>query len=80
MIRLANFLLAFIVALVLIPVLAVFLSWLNINTDLWAHFLNTRLLDLLMNTGLLLLGVSSISLLLGVGMAWLISHYEFPGR
>ena len=80
MLRSANFLLAFVVALVLIPVLAVFLSWTSINTELWAHFIDTRLADLLLNTFYLLVGVSIGVLILGVGLAWLVSYYEFPGR
>ncbi|NRB37755.1 MAG: iron ABC transporter permease [Pseudomonadales bacterium] len=78
--RSANFLLVFVVALVLIPVLAVLFSWSSINTELWAHFLDTRLSDLLINTAYLLFGVSIGVLTLGVGLAWLISWYEFPGR
>lgn len=78
--RLANFVLFAVVTLVLIPVFAVCLSWLNINVDLWGHLLDTRLQQLLLNTAYLLLGVSLGGLFVGVGLAWLISGYDFPGR
>lgn len=78
--RLANFVLLSIVALVLIPIFSVGLSWLNINLELWQHLLDTRLQQLLLNTAYLLVGVSLGGLFVGVGLAWLTAHYEFPGR
>ena len=72
--------LALVAALVLVPLLAIFCSWLDINTELWNHFLSSRLPSLLANTAYLLVGVSVGVTIMGVGLAWLISWYDFPGR
>ena len=69
-----------VIALVLMPVVAIFSSWLNIDVELWRHFADTRLLSLIINTLQLLIMVAIGSAILGISLAWLVSHYEFHGR
>jgi iron(III) transport system permease protein len=78
--RAANGLLVVVVALVAVPLLAVYSAWFSVDTELWAHLLATRLPQLLVNTFILLLLVGTGVLIVGVGLAWLVSMYEFPGR
>ncbi len=67
-------------ALVVMPLLVLVLSWQNIDTDIWAHLLQTQLLQLIGNTLTLVAGVGAGVILLGVSLAWLTSMCEFPGR
>lgn len=70
-------LIAFIVCL---PILSVI--WLSFNPEenIWPHLVNTVLSSYIWNTLGLMLGVAIGTLLIGVSTAWLITHYEFPGR
>lgn len=67
-------------ALVLIPIGFLLLSWLDPQTDVWRHLLDTKLLRLLSNTAKLMLGVGILVFVLGVSLAWLVAVCEFPGR
>ncbi len=67
-------------ALVLMPMLVLFSSWSEIQTDIWSHLWQTQLPTLLGNTLMLLAGVTFGVLLLGVSLAWLTAVCEFPGR
>ena len=78
--RAANVLLLAVVALVAVPVLAVFSAWVNIDAGLWTHFISSRLPQLLGNTAALLVLVGLGVTLIGVGLAWLVSMFDFPGR
>lgn len=78
--RAVNSLLFIAVALVALPVLAVFSAWTQIDADLWQHFFATQLPQLLTNTFFLLLGVGFGVVVTGVSLAWLVSQYDFPGR
>ncbi|CAA0115371.1 Putative 2-aminoethylphosphonate transport system permease protein PhnV [BD1-7 clade bacterium] len=73
-------LLAPVVLLVLVPIIAVFSAWTEVDTSLWRHFLQTRLPELLWNTILLMVLVGAGVVLVGVGLAWLICRYDFVGR
>ncbi|MDT8397300.1 MAG: iron ABC transporter permease [Pseudomonadales bacterium] len=79
--RLASFLVA---AIVLLPVLMIFLEWFTIGRqgelDVWQHLLATKLDRLLLNTLILMLGVGTGVTVLGVSLAWLTSLCDFPGR
>lgn len=70
-------LIAFIVCL---PILSV--VWLSFNPEenIWPHLVNTVLASYIWTTLGLMLGVAIGTLLIGVSTAWLITHYEFPGR
>lgn len=78
--RAADSLLFIVVALVAVPVLAVFSAWFFLDVELWSHMLTTRLPRLFFNTLILLFFVGIGVLIMGVGLAWLVSMYEFPGR
>lgn len=68
------------VALVLMPVSVIVLSWSQGQVDIWQHLIQTQLGRLLKNTLILFLGVGAWTLVLGVSLAWLTSVCEFPGR
>lgn len=74
--RLIPFLVA---ALILIPVVVVFSSFLIPADDVWKHLVDTALSTLLINTFWLSVGVVVGTSLLGVSLAWLTAIYEFPG-
>lgn len=66
--------------LVLLPLSIIFLSWLNVDGEIWKHLIDTQLVRLLSNTAVLVVGVAIGVTLLGVSLAWLVSLCEFPGR
>ncbi len=68
-----------IAALILVPVVIVFSSFLLPTNDVWRHLVETTLPDLLVNTFWLSLGVVIGTTLLGVSLAWFVAVYEFPG-
>ncbi len=74
--RLIPFLVA---ALILIPVVVVFSSFLMPADDVWKHLVDTALFTLLINTFWLSVGVVVGTSLLGVSLAWLTAIYQFPG-
>lgn len=65
---------------VLFPVLVIFSSFLQPQTDIWQHIVDNLLADLFKNTVLLSMGVLAGTFLTGVGAAWLTSVCDFPGR
>lgn len=68
-------------ALVLfLPVVTIYLSWLEPQTDAWQHLADTVLSDYVINTLILAFGVGGLSLLIGTSCAWLIVFYRFPGH
>ena len=78
--RLSNFNLA--VALLslffCIPIIVICGSLFFPAKDVWAHLLDTVLVDYIFNSFTLLIGVGCISLILGVIPAGLITMYKFP--
>ncbi len=66
--------------LVLLPVMAVVLQALFPEENIWGHLLENTLPRYLQSSLLLMVGVGVGSALLGVSTAWLVTHYEFPGR
>lgn len=69
-----------IASLVAVPILAVISSLATPVLDVWRHLLRTQLIELTINTLLLLAGVGVGVLILGTFLAWLVVHYQFPGR
>lgn len=62
------------------PIVAVFLSLLAPQWDVWRHLAATVLQEYIVNSVLLAVGVGIGSLVIGTVLAWLIGQYEFPGR
>lgn len=69
-----------IAALVALPILVPFLSWLHPEGEVWRHLAHTVLGELVRNTLVLTAGVGVGVLVLGAGLAWLTAMCEFPGR
>ncbi|MGU5714838.1 ABC transporter permease [Aeromonas taiwanensis] len=63
-----------------LPVLALVFSALSADGDLFAHLVDTVLIDYLRNTSSLVLGVVLLGLLFGVPTAWLVAMCQVPGR
>lgn len=66
--------------LVLYPIVTICASWLLPISEHWNHIASHMLLDLILNSAFLLTGVVLVSGILGVSLAWLVSHFDFPGR
>lgn len=66
--------------LVFIPLSVIFFSWLQPQTEVWQHLIETQLRYLLTNTFILFVGVGFWTLVLGVSLAWFVATCEFPGR
>jgi iron(III) transport system permease protein len=73
-------LVAFIVALVLLPVGAIVVLALGPDQGTFGRALTTVLPGALQRTVLLLLGVGVLTLVLGTITAWIVTMYRFPGR
>lgn len=69
-----------IAAIVFLPVLAVIYLALFPEENAWSHLADTVLSSYIKNTVILMLGVGTLSSLLGIGSAWLVAHYDFPGK
>lgn len=72
---------ALLIALIVcLPLLSVI--WLSFNPEenIWPHLVDTVLASYIWTTLGLMFGVAIGTLLIGVSTAWLITHYEFPGR
>jgi iron(III) transport system permease protein len=68
------------VALILLPIVSIFVGVLGESSDTWRHLASTVLVDYVVNSTLLVLGVGALTLVTGVGTAWLVATCEFPGR
>ncbi len=68
------------VALVLLPLVSIFVGVFAESSDTWDHLASTVLWDYLRNSALLVVGVGGLALVLGVATAWLVTTCEFPGR
>lgn len=66
--------------LVCLPVLSVLWLAFNPEENIWPHLFDTVLFSYITTTLGLMLGVAIGTLLIGVGTAWLVTHYDFPGR
>lgn len=72
---------AFTVAfIVLLPVLSVVWLAFNPQENIWPHLFQTVLAGYVVTTLGLMIGVAIGTSLIGVSTAWLVTHYEFPGR
>ncbi|KZY64012.1 iron ABC transporter permease [Oleiphilus sp. HI0071] len=66
--------------MVLLPIASVIYLAAFPDDNIWPHLLNTVLPVYIENTLILMTGVGTLSVLIGIGSAWLISHYDFPGK
>ncbi|WP_156498819.1 iron ABC transporter permease, partial [Oleiphilus sp. HI0079] len=66
--------------IVLLPIASVIYLAAFPDDNIWPHLLNTVLPVYIENTLILMTGVGTLSVLIGIGSAWLISHYDFPGK
>ncbi len=66
--------------IVLAPIAYLFVSWTQIDQQLWQHLRETQLLRLIANTFILVGGVAVLSAIVGVSLAWLTALCDFPGR
>jgi len=67
-------------ALAVLPVLAIVWLALFPEENIWPHLISTSLPGYIKNTLVLMFGVGVSVFLTGVSTAWLVTHYEFPGR
>ncbi len=65
---------------VALPVLSIFLSFLEPDPEIWDHLVQTLLARLLGNTAVMSLGVVLGTSVIGIGAAWLTAVCDFPGR
>lgn len=65
-------------AIILLPILAIFLSLLQEPTENWAHIKQYLLKDYVLQSVWLLLFTGFFTMLIGVALAWLIAAYDFP--
>ncbi len=65
---------------VILPILVIFASVVQPESEIWKHIVDTLLADLLKNTFIMCVGVLAGTFVLGVGSAWLTAVYDFPGR
>ncbi len=71
----------FAAALVALPVLSVASHLFTADTtEVWSHLAATLLPEYIATTLQLCIGVAIGSALLGVGAAWIVTHFDFPGR
>lgn len=75
-------LIALLIALLMVtPILSVATNVFKSGTSgTWAHLMSTVMPDYVTATVLLCLGVGIGTAMLGVGAAWLVTHWDFPGR
>jgi len=66
--------------IVLLPVLSVIWLAFNPEENIWPHLFRTVLPGYVMTTLGLMAGVAIGTSLIGISTAWLVTHYEFPGR
>jgi len=67
-------------ALLVVPIIAVFVAASGDSGDLWNHLFQTVLPRYVANTLTLMAGVSIVTLVFGVSTAWIVTAYEFTGR
>ncbi|WP_243895909.1 iron ABC transporter permease [Paenibacillus sp. F411] len=67
-------------AVILLPILFVFLSIFEPPSEHWAHIKQYLIKDYMLET-LILTGITAVTtMLLGVSLAWFVTVFDFPGR
>jgi len=67
-------------AIVLLPILAIIWLSFNATENIWPHLFSNVLPDATWDTLALMAGVGVLTLIVGTGTAWLVTMYQFPGR
>jgi len=67
-------------AIVLLPILAIIWLSFNATENIWPHLFSNVLPDATWDTLALMSGVGMLTLIVGTGTAWLVTMYQFPGR
>ena len=76
----SKFLSLIIGTIAIVPIIIIFTSFLDIDTNIWIHLKNYVLPELIVNTVLLIFGVSLGTLCIGVPLAYLNSFFDYPAR
>jgi iron(III) transport system permease protein len=63
-----------------VPILIIFTSYFNIDSEIWSHLKTYVLPKLILNTFKLVIGVVCGTLLLGIPLAYINAFYQYPGR
>ena len=63
-----------------LPVIALVLTAIQGNSDIFGHLIQYVLPPTLVDTSILLFGVGLLTILIGTGSAWLVTAYQFRGR
>ncbi|MGB3724405.1 MAG: iron ABC transporter permease [Glaciecola sp.] len=70
----------FATALFTVPLLLVFSSVINIDTEVWQHLASTVLSDYIVNSLILAIGTGVGCIIIGTYLAWVMVHYTFFGK
>jgi iron(III) transport system permease protein len=71
---------ALIVAVLVLPIVAIVVLALRPGESAWPHLFATVLPLMAYETAVLLVGVGTLTTIVGAGTAWLVTMYRFPGR
>ncbi|MGV6839557.1 MAG: ABC transporter permease [Planktomarina sp.] len=71
---------AVIAGLVIFPLLAILWLALTPTDNIWPHLLDTVLPRYAVNTGILMISVGAGAAVLGTALAYVVTHFTFPGR
>jgi iron(III) transport system permease protein len=71
---------ALILAVMILPIVAVLVLAFTADANVWPHLLSTVLPSSLLETAVLMAGVGTLTLCTGATTAWVITMYRFPGR
>ena len=63
-----------------VPLLVVFASVINLDTQVWAHLLDTVMASYVFNSLVLAIGVGVGTSVIGTYLAWCMVHYSFFGK
>ncbi|MFY0612454.1 MAG: iron ABC transporter permease [Hyphomicrobiaceae bacterium] len=69
-----------IVAMLVAPIVAVFVAATGDSGGLWGHLFETVLPRYVANSLILMIGVGIVALVFGISTAWAVTIYEFPAR
>ena len=69
-----------VVALLLLPLVSIFVGVFGPPSETWQHLASTVLLDYLWHSSLLVVGIGALTLVIGISTAWFVTTCEFPGR
>ena len=61
-----------------IPLLAIFFSSFQVNSEVWSHIYDYLIISYISNSLLLLIGVVALTIFMGVLAAWFIVFYNIP--